>query len=297
VLVKESPGGDVAKGGVASGRGASRTRIARAAAAGRMVRTLSVDIGASGIKAVALNELGEPVTERTRAKTPRPASPEAVLATIAELAAQHGRFHRLSVGVPGVVHEGVVRVAPSLTKAWRDFDLAKALRTHFRRPVRVANDADVQGYGAIAGRGVELVLTLGTGVGSALFVDGRLVPNLEVGDPDLSKKALQRAGRKKWNRRLARFVRTLEHMFHFERLYVGGGNSRFVDVAGLPATVTLVSNLNGLVGGIALWHGADVTARATPSGRRARRAHGEDEPGGRQVTRGGRLPGSPERVR
>jgi polyphosphate glucokinase len=122
-----------------------------------------------------------------------------------------------------------------------------------KKPVRVANDADVQGFGAISGAGVELVVTLGTGVGTSLFVDGRLVPNLEIGKDKLRNSALQKVGKKKWNKRLIKFIKRLEEIFHFTKLYIGGGNSREVDVSLLPPHVTIVSNLNGLIGGIALW--------------------------------------------
>ena len=107
--------------------------------------------------------------------------------------------------------------------------------------------------GAIAGSGVELVVTLGTGVGTSLFVDGRLVPNLEIGRDKLRNSALQKVGKKRWNKRLVRFIQRLDEIFHFTKLYIGGGNSREVDVSLLPANVTIISNLNGLNGGIALW--------------------------------------------
>ena len=86
-----------------------------------------------------------------------------------------------------------------------------------------------------------------------MFVRGSLVPNLEVGRPKLAGAEIQRVGKKRWNKRVARAVRKLERMFHYDRLYIGGGNAHHVDVSQLPANVTIVSNLNGLVGGIALW--------------------------------------------
>ena len=217
------------------------------------VRTLAVDIGATGVKALVLNELGEPVTDRGRLKTPDGGKPSAMLDAVAELAGQQGRFDRVSVGFPGVIRDGVVKDAPNLAPEWKDFNLAKVLSARLKRPVRVVNDADMQGHGGISGKGVELVLTLGTGVGSALFVNGRLVPNIEVGKRKLNDAHLSKMGRKRWNKRLAKAIRKLEAMFHFDKLYVGGGNSRLVDIGDLPANVTIVSNLNGLVGGLALW--------------------------------------------
>jgi polyphosphate glucokinase len=221
--------------------------------AGRPLRTLSVDIGATGIKLVILNELGEPLTERVRIKTPDPSTPDEVITAILSEAERQKGYDRISVGFPGVVREGIVKAAPSLGTEWTDFHLARLLEQKLKRPVRAANDADMQGLGAISGTGVELVLTLGTGVGSSLFSHGMLVPNLEIGQRKLNNAALEKVGKKKWNKRLLKAVRELEGLFHYDRLYLGGGNSRYVQVDKLPANVTVISNLNGLVGGVALW--------------------------------------------
>jgi polyphosphate glucokinase len=142
-------------------------------------------------------------------------------------------------------------------------DLARELERLLRRPVRAANDADVQGFGVVRGRGVELVVTLGTGFGSALFVDGRLVPNVQLAhhrgwksktfEEELGARALAKAGRKKWNRRIVRMIRDLETVFWFDALYIGGGNSARVRFARRPPKVHLVENVAGLLGGLALW--------------------------------------------
>jgi polyphosphate glucokinase len=218
------------------------------------VRTLVIDIGGTGIKAMVLNEIGEPIKERKRIATPKSGKPDDVIAAIRKLANELRPFHRVSVGFPGVVRSGVVGDAVNLRPQWKDFNLTKALESKFKKPVRAANDADVQGFGAISGKGVELVLTLGTGVGSSLFVDGRLVPNVEVGRAKLSDEELHRVGKKRWNRRLGKLVGKLEAMFHYDRLYIGGGNAEMVNISLLPGNVTIVSNLNGLLGGIALWN-------------------------------------------
>jgi polyphosphate glucokinase len=184
--------------------------------------------------------------------------PARLLDAIAGLAQRQGDFDRVSVGFPGVVRHGVTKSAPNLAPQWEDFNLAKAMAVRFEKPVQVANDADVQGFGAIAGTGVELVLTLGTGVGSALFVDGRLVPNVEVGWSKLGNAALKQVGKTRWNRRLVKAVRKLESRFNYDRLYIGGGNAKHVRIDALPPHVTIVSNVNGLVGGIALWRDVAV---------------------------------------
>lgn len=221
------------------------------------IKTLVVDIGGTGIKAMIVNEVGEPIGERVRLPTPKRKSPRTVLKTISRLAKLSGQFHRVSVGFPGTIRNGVILGASNLAPAWKHFNLIAALRKTLRnKPVRAANDADVQGYGAISGKGVELVLTLGTGVGSSLFVDGRLVPNCEVGKNRLRGSELERLGKKLWNNRLLKVLAKLEKMFHYDRLYIGGGNAEQVEIGRLPGNVTVVSNLNGLLGGIALWQEA-----------------------------------------
>lgn len=221
------------------------------------IKTLVVDIGGTGIKSMIVNEVGEPIGERLRLPTPKRKTPPSVLKTIHRLAKLSGRFHRVSVGFPGTIRNGVILDAVNLDPSWKHFNLIAALgKTLRKKPVRAANDADVQGYGAISGKGVELVLTLGTGVGSSLFIDGRLVPNLEVGKNRLRGSELERIGKKLWNNRLLKVIAKLEKMFHYDRLYIGGGNAVQVDIGRVPGNVTVVSNLNGLLGGIALWEEA-----------------------------------------
>lgn len=217
------------------------------------IRTLVVDVGATGIKATLINDLGTPVGHRVRRETPPSGSPGEVIDVVVAVSKHYESFDRVAVGFPGVMINGIVKQAPNLAPEWKDFNIAEVLQARLQKPVRVANDADVQGFGAISGTGVELVLTLGTGVGTSLFVDGRLVPNMEIGKDNLRNKALQKVGKKKWNKRLARFVKKLDSIFHFTRLYIGGGNSQKADLSILPPNVTIVSNLNGLIGGIALW--------------------------------------------
>lgn len=226
------------------------------------MKTLAVDIGGSGVKVMVLDETGTPQTERARVETPQPPLPDAIIAAIAQLTESQGEFDRVSVGFPGVVRNGITETAVNLDPAWVGFDLATALSTRLGKPVRVINDADMQGLGAITGQGVELVITLGTGFGSALFLNGQLVPNLEMGhhelrneetyEQQLGREALDRVGRKKWNRRLEKAIASLEHLFNYDYLYIGGGNTDKIAIA-LPAKVKIVPNVSGLLGGIALW--------------------------------------------
>jgi polyphosphate glucokinase len=225
-------------------------------------RTLCIDIGGTGLKALVVSPLGKPLTDRVRVETPRPATPQAVLKALEALVAPLGDFERASVGFPGVCIDGVTQTAHNLHPKWLGFPLAKTLTRVLQRPTRVINDAGVQGYGVVKGKGVEMVLTFGTGMGCALFVDGRYVPNIELahhpfkGDKTyedyIGKGALERVGKKKWNRRVAKVVAQVEPIFNPHFLYLGGGNAKHITVQ-LPPHVKLVSNTAGLLGGIALW--------------------------------------------
>ncbi len=225
------------------------------------ILTLAVDIGGSGIKIMLLDDFGEPISDRKRLKTPQPATPKAVLETI-ETLAKPETFARVAVGFPGVIRRGIVETAVNLDSSWVGFNLATELSHKLGKPVRVANDADIQGWGAISGKGVELVITLGTGFGSALFINGELVPNLEMGhhpfrkgetyEEQLGRKALEKEGEKKWNSRLEKAIANLEHLFNYDHLYIGGGETKNISFK-LPSNAKIVPNLAGLLGGIKLF--------------------------------------------
>ncbi|MGF1591247.1 MAG: ROK family protein [Pleurocapsa sp.] len=227
----------------------------------QQLRTLAVDIGGSGIKVMLLDPQGQPLSDRQRLKTPDPAKPKQVIDTILTLA-QSQEFDRVSVGFPGVVQHGLIKTAVNLDPDWLQYDLATNLSQLLSKPVKVANDADIQGFGAISGQGVELVVTLGTGFGSALFIDGKLVPNLEMGhhpfrkketyEQQLGRAALEKEGQKKWNDRLQKALANLEHLFNYDQLYIGGGETKNIDFT-LPDNATIIPNINGLLGGIKLW--------------------------------------------
>ena len=230
--------------------------------------TLAIDIGGSGIKGILLNQSGQPVTERIRIATPQPATPQAIVPIISEIAKSLGRFNRVSVGFPGVIQQGRVKTAPNLDPSWPGTNLVGELKRRLKKPVRAANDADVQGYGAIKGQGSELVITLGTGFGTALFIKGHLVPNLEIAhhpfrkrqtyEVQLGANALNTVGEKRWNLRLAKAIQLLDRVINFDHLYIGGGNAKKVNIA-LPSHATIVSNTAGLLGGIALWADPNVS--------------------------------------
>lgn len=230
------------------------------------MKTLAIDIGGSGVKALLLDGQGQAIGDRDRIKTPKPATPEAVISVILQLVdnlLNSGEtFDRVSVGFPGVVRKGVVYTAVNLHPDWQQYDLALQLSEKLGKPVRVANDADLQGMGAISGKGVELVVTLGTGFGTALFTDGHLVPNIELAhhrfrkgqtyEEQLGRAALKKSGSKTWNSRLLKAIDSLSFVLNYDRLYIGGGEVKHIEVD-LPENVTVISNLLGLLGGIKLW--------------------------------------------
>jgi polyphosphate glucokinase len=235
-------------------------------------RTLAIDIGGTGIKAALLDETGSMLGERQRVPTPpKPVTPEDLVRAIDQVAAPLGAFGRVSVGFPGYVRDGRVITAPNLgTDALAGFDLQSVLAEHLGKPVRVLNDADVQGFGAIKGQGVEMVLTLGTGAGTALFRDGEIMPHLELAHHPVSGRktydeyigncARRKKGKKAWNKRVAKVLDILREVVRFDHLYIGGGNAKDITFP-LPPDVTIVPNTDGLTGGIRLWH-KDPTAYA-----------------------------------
>lgn len=227
-------------------------------------RTLAIDVGGSGLKASVVDDAGRLLTDRVRVETPVGRPPREIVEALARLIAPLGAFDRVSVGFPGVVRNGRVLTAPNLdNKGWKGFDLAGALGRALGKPVRVANDADVQGLAVIAGKGVEMVVTLGTGFGSGLYLDGRLAPHLELShhpfrkgetyDEQLGNAARRRLGNRKWNKRVRRAIRTLRALTSFDHLYIGGGNAKKIEFE-LDPDVTVVSNDAGLKGGVVLWH-------------------------------------------
>ena len=223
--------------------------------------TLSIDIGGAGLKAMLLDPNGRAVSERQRVTTPAIPTPLAVLKGLDKLHALFPAFDRVSVGFPGVIKRGITFTAANLHPRWIDFPLQAELEKRWKKPVRVANDAAVQGYGAVSGKGVELTLTLGTGMGSALFTDGRLCPGLELGhhpwktktyEDYLGRRGLDKFGKRAWNKFLKQAIAQTSATFNWDHLYIGGGNTKKINFDPGP-NVTIVSNESGIFGGVALW--------------------------------------------
>jgi polyphosphate glucokinase len=253
----------------ARGRTRARGRDAeglRAPSRGRGPHTLAIDIGGTALKASVLNRDGRMIVDRVRLPTPYPCSPKILLRALAELTTPLPTFDRISIGFPGVVRDGHVLTAPHFRKkAWRGYPLEGEVARLLGRPARLLNDAEVQGLGIVAGKGLEVVLTLGTGVGSAVFASGWLAPHLELAQHPLynggtyneyvGNEALHRHGKKKWNRRVLRMIETVDSLLHYDVLYLGGGNAQHLSVD-LPRNVRIASNDNGITGGIHLWDDA-----------------------------------------
>ena len=238
-------------------------------------RTLVIDIGGTGIKALTLDPVGKPINERMRIATPKRATPKDIIEIARKIGKAQPPFERVSVGFPGVVKRGLVYTAVNLGNGWHGFDLGHALERKLKKPVSIANDADIQGLGCVIGHGLELVITLGTGFGSVLFTDGTRI-HMELAhhpfhkgktyEDELGNRALHKKGRKKWNKLLREAIEELRSTFNYDRLYVGGGNSRLVNFK-LPPDVKIISNEDGLLGGIALWREAKSPAESRTSGK------------------------------
>lgn len=224
---------------------------------------LTIDIGGSSIKATVLNQAGELQTSYTKIETPSASSPANVLAAIAILVRDFPPYDRVSAGFPGYVKEGVVITAPNLgTGDWRGTDLRQELINLLQRPARVVNDADLQGLGVVQGKGFEIVITLGTGFGTALLHNGFLLPHLELAHHPVTKNkdydqyigdaALEKIGVEKWNTRMQKVVQILITVFNYDYLYISGGNASKLTFP-LNENVSIISNRDGIKGGAMLW--------------------------------------------
>jgi polyphosphate glucokinase len=229
---------------------------------------LAIDVGGTGLKAAIIDAQGKMLTERLRVATPHPCTPEQLVDTLVKLVEPLVAEHpptRISIGFPGVVRNNRVLTAPHFGDVgWHDIPLAESLATRLGGlPVRMINDAEVQGFAVIEGHGIEFVLTLGTGAGTALFRDGELMPHLELAHHPVSKNraydeyigdaARMKAGNKRWNNRVEKVIGILASLVNYDKLWIGGGNAARLTFK-LPANVAVVSNDAGIEGGARLWH-------------------------------------------
>lgn len=250
-----------------------------------MNTAFGLDIGGTGIKGAIVDlASGELVSERVRIDTPQPATVAAVLDTAAAVVREAGWDGPVGCAFPGIINRGVVGSAANIDDEWLGENLEQRLSARLGVPVRALNDADAAGLaemqlGAGRGRdGVVLMLTLGTGIGSALFVDGRLVPNTELGHLEIdgfdaetraSAAARERAGLsyEEWGVRLQRYFSHVEQLFSPDLFIVGGGVSRkaerFLPLLSLqtPVIPAELRQNSGIVG--AALHGAEVSVEAS----------------------------------
>ena len=244
------------------------------------VTTLSIDCGGGGIKASVLDDAGTMRAHPIRVPTPYPLTTDLFVQTLVDLAASLPAAERVTVGLPGMIRHGVVvttphyvtrsgprsRVLPELVEQWEGFDAQTALQTALGLPTRVLNDAEVHGAGVVSGVGLELVLTLGTGLGCAIYDGGRLARHLELSqapvrwglsyDTYIGEHERRRLGNAMWSRRVAKVVGGLRPVFLWDRLYLGGGNSRNITatvLGWLGDDVVIVPNSAALVGGARIW--------------------------------------------
>jgi polyphosphate glucokinase len=253
-----------------------------AAAPPRHPFTLAVDIGGTGLKASVLDAGGAMVADRVKIPTSYPLPPEKLVELLTKLVAPLPNAERASVGFPGMVRDGRVlsaphfstkhgpgsAVDPALFKLWSGFALAKTLSKSFGVPIKVANDADIQGAAVVSGKGLELTITLGTGFGTGLFYEGQLMPHMEVAhqpfrkgetyNDQLGEAARKDIGDERWNKRVTKAINNLRALMFFDHLYIGGGNSRRVTRDNLDDDVTIVDNTAGILGGIKLWESDHV---------------------------------------
>ena len=226
-------------------------------------RILCIDVGGTGLKAAVISPAGKYLVKRVRVKTPKRRRPADIVKALTGLAGPMGSFDHVTIGFPGMIRDGKVVTAPAFgSDDWKGYDLVRAMQKTLARPVKLLNDADVQGLAAIKGRGLELVCTLGTGFGTAWFRDGELMPHMDLAhlvtrrkndfDVYIGDKTRRKIGNAHWNRRVRKLIGMLETVFAYDHLYLGGGNSRCVTIK-LPRNVTLVSNDAGMEGGAFAW--------------------------------------------
>ena len=243
--------------------------------------TLSVDCGGLFLKSCVLDDSGTMHSKPNRIETPYPLSPSRFVETIAQIASELPKAYRATVGMPGMIRNGVVvatphyitvrgprtRIDPELQEQWQDFDVQKATSEKLGIPSLVLNDAEVHGAGIITGSGYEVVITLGTGLGFAIFYGGKLTPHFEFShatvrrgttyDTWIGEQERKRLGNVFWSRRIKQLVEELRPVFKWDRLYIGGGNARLIrpnDLMKMGDDVVIVPNTAGVAGGVRAWN-------------------------------------------
>ncbi|HVS95718.1 MAG TPA: ROK family protein, partial [Puia sp.] len=189
------------------------------------------------------------------------------LQTILKLVDGMSGYDKVSVGFPGYVRNGIVFTAPNLENLhWKNIGFGQQISDALGKPVRLVNDADQLGLGVASGKGYEMAVTLGTGFGTAVMIDGYLLPHLELAhhpirkdkdyDAWIGEKAMKKAGKHKWNKRVAEVLAILKTVFNYDHLYIGGGNASKLTIP-LAGNIHLFTNEDGIRGGARLWRQED----------------------------------------
>jgi polyphosphate glucokinase len=234
---------------------------------------LGIDIGGSGVKGAPVDvTTGELLAERFRLPTPQPATPKATMKTIQEIVAHFGWHGPIGCGYPGVIKHGFVHTAANVDESWIGFSLKNAIQDLTSQEVQVVNDADAAGIAEMyfgAGKaqlGMVVMVTLGTGIGVAAFIDGKLIPNLELGHieikgEDAEHRAAEAAKEredldwKDWAKRVDRFLYRLERLIWPDLYIIGGGVSKdwdqfvpYFKKVNVPVVPAMLRNNAGIVG-------------------------------------------------
>ncbi len=240
-----------------------------------MTFTLSLDVGGSGIKAMVLNEHGDPASKRSRVDTPYPCPPELFLKIVKNLVADQPEFDRISVGFPAMVRDGYVFRAtaysraiksgprdPELFALWNGYPLQDKVTELFKVPTLVINDADMQGCAVVTGVGMEFVVTLGTGVGTGVFYHGSMLPHMELShgvfagtsiEITLGDAQRKELGSKAWRPLVTKALIDFDAMFLPDKIFIGGGNAKHLRDEDLIPGCEIVPNTAGLIGGVRAW--------------------------------------------
>ncbi|HEY9279611.1 MAG TPA: ROK family protein [Eoetvoesiella sp.] len=224
---------------------------------------LTVDIGGTSLKAAVINSKGRLLADAVYRPTPQPCGPALLVDLVSNMVGPLPAYDRISIGFPGVVKGRRVMTAPHLYAAeWKNFALADALAAQLGHPAKIANDADMQGFALVSGQGLELAVTLGTGVGTALYRDGELMPHMELSqhpiydgktyDEYLGAEAFEQIGAAGWNKRLRKALDLLHILLNPDQIFVGGGNAIKIDLD-LSKDVIIGPKEAGLKGGFGLW--------------------------------------------